>query len=230
MAEMIRIALRAELRTALHILGPGRAAALTDRPIELDPDGYPLIAASSIRGRLRAHLERLLAAYGQPVCAPPAAERMCPHGPARPDGGYCMACRIFGSPWREAGITTSDLLLDPDQRVDSSLLRGERTSVSISRRLGTAQSERLFALETTRPALDGAPLAFQGTLIGRIEPVEAGYLLAAVGLVTHAGGSKARGLGELRLAATSVDWRRANAWVEADAHELIEEALSHAAA
>jgi CRISPR/Cas system CSM-associated protein Csm3 (group 7 of RAMP superfamily) len=225
MAELLRIELAAELASALHILGPGRTAGLLDRPIELDAEGYPLIPASSLRGRLRVHLERLLHASGHQVCIPPSAERMCPHA----WGDYCIACRIFGSSWYESDLIVGDLRLDARQRSYPALLRAERTSVSISRRLHTAQAERLFATETTARTLGREPLRFVGQLHARLEPFEAGFLLAAARLVTHAGGSKGRGLGALRLEATAVEWRRNGAWVAADAGTLVEEALSYAA-
>jgi CRISPR/Cas system CSM-associated protein Csm3 (group 7 of RAMP superfamily) len=230
MADLLRIHLQAELTSALHILGPGRTGGLLDRPIELDAQGYPLIPASTMRGRLRTHLERLLASLGQLVCTPPSPERMCPHAwhTTGPPGGFCMACRIFGSPWYEAGIVSEDLRLDINQRIAPGLLRTDRTSVGISRILLTAQAERLFSIETTSQALGREPLRFTGALNGRLERLEAGYLLAATRLVVHAGGSKARGLGALKLQITNVAWWRERAWVAEKAHDVIEEALKHA--
>jgi CRISPR/Cas system CSM-associated protein Csm3 (group 7 of RAMP superfamily) len=234
MATPIQIEITAELRSGLHILGPGRVGVLLDRPIELDLEGYPIIPASSLRGRLRVHLERLLAAWGLPVCAPPAPARMCPHAwhdQSAPPDGYCLACRIFGSAWYPSPLLSADLRLNPKQRGGGpELLRDERMSVAISRRLGTAQSERLFSTETTVARFGHEPLQFQGTLNGRLSEIEAGWLLAAVGTVTHLGGNKARGLGALQLSATAVRWRRDKAWADADVAQLIEGALNHAAA
>jgi len=254
MVQRIRITLRAELASALHILGPGRAAALLDRSIELDLKGYPVIPASSIRGRLRVHLERLLKAWGLPVCVPPSPEQMCPHhwpaGKARrvrfppkfaaprndtrtekgPEGGYCMACRIFGSTWHPAGIANSDmrLLRLIKQQLDPSLLRAERTSVAISRRLGIAQTGALLFTETTVRAIDEQPLCFEGVMQGRLSDEEAGWLLAGARLVNHAGGSKERGLGEMEVRIAKVErWQQEEqSWQMLDANELIEEALN----
>lgn len=227
--------MQAELASGLHILGPGRTVALVDRAIELDAQGFPLIPASSIRGRVRAHLERLLRAWGQPVCTPPAPERMCPHAWGEDDegprGGYCQACRIFGSPWYPAAIINTDLrLVDSQRRASPELLRTERMSLGISRRLGTAQGERLFSTEATVRDLDARPLRFEGLISGRLTPIEAGWLLAGLQLVTHAGGNKARGLGELTLSAAEVTWWQNGEWVAADARPLIEEVLSDAKA
>lgn len=224
MTDRIRIQLRAELRSPLHILGPGRVVALVDRPVELDAQGYPFIPASSIRGRLRAHLERLLRQMGQPVCTPPVADRMCPHaGPQ----DYCIACRVFGSPWRPAGVVNTDLRLTSPQ-ADPDLLRSERTAVAISRRLSTAQEQRLYTLEAVDASTGSAPLVFEGEIVGRLTPEEAGWLLAAVPLVTHLGGSKARGLGDVKLHAAEVAWWRNGSWQKADTQRLIEEVLDDA--
>lgn len=231
MVQRIRITLQAELASALHILGPGRTAALLDRSIELDLKGYPVIPASSIRGRLRVHLERLLKAWGLPVCVPPSPEQMCPHHwPAGegPEDGYCMACRIFGSTWRPAGIANSDMQLVKSQQLDPSLLRAERTSVAISRRLGIAQTGALLFTETTVRDLDGVPLCFEGVMQGRVSDEEVGWLLAGARLVTHAGGSKARGLGAMQVKIAKVERRQQDkqGWQLLDANQLIEEALN----
>lgn len=231
MAQRIRITLRAELTSALHILGPGRTAVLLDRSIELDLQGYPLIPASSIRGRVRVHLERLLNAWGKPVCTPPSPDKMCPHyckSNQAPDGGYCFACRIFGSSWHPSGISNSDLHLVEKERFHPDLLRSQRTSVAISRRLGIAQSGALLFTETTVRDIDNQSLCFEGMMQGRLSKKEAGWLLAGVRLVTHAGGSKARGLGEMRLSATEVLWWQEGRWQAAEADKLIEEALGNA--
>lgn len=227
MSDPLRIVLEATLRSPLHILGPGRNVALVDRPIELDAEGYPLIPASSIRGRLRVHLERLLRQMGLPVCTPPSPEQMCPHAG---HDGYCLACRVFGSPWYPAGMMNGDLRLVNPRPMPADLLRSKRTSVGISRRLGTAQAERLFTLEAAAAAAQGLPLLFEGEMVGRLTDEEAGWLLAAVPLVAHLGGSKARGLGEVSLRVKEAARWRNGGWQPVDAGRLIEEVLTHAPA
>jgi len=231
--QPIRITLQAQLLSALHIAGPGRAMALVDRPIDLDAAGFPYIPASSIRGRLRAHLERLLKAWGQPVCTPPVPAQMCPHvgvrGEEGPEQNYCLACRLFGNAWHEAALMNNDLGLVERQRYNADIVRTERMSLSIGRRLGTAQGERLFATETTVSQLGREPLCFEGTMVGLTTPAEVGWLLATVPTIRHAGGSKARGLGALQLTVTEVAWWQGNSWQPvADPNKLIEEALPYA--
>lgn len=227
MTDRLRIVLEAELHSPLHILGPGRTVALVDRPVELDTQGYPFIPASSIRGRLRVHLERLLRQMGYPVCTPPAPEQMCPHAGY---DDYCLACRVFGSPWRPSGIVNDDLRLVAPGSTSPDLLRSERTSVGINRRLGTAQAERLFSLEAVAAGSGNTRLTFEGEMVGRLTAEEAGWLLAAVPLVAHLGGSKARGLGEVSLRVKEAAWRREGRWLPADVQRLMEEVLDHAPA
>lgn len=233
MADALRVELELELESALHTLGPGRVAVLTDKPIELDGLGYPVIPASTIRGRLRAHLERLLRGLDEPICHPPRPERMCPHAWGRqpaPAEGYCVACRIFGSPWREAGIAAGDLHLVAEQRAaPAETLRQERAGVGISRRLGSAQSERLFFIETSTATGTGGRLRFRGMLEGRLSELEAGWLLAAMPLLSHIGGGKSRGLGQCTLRASALAWWRDGQWNPADPDELLKEVLGDAA-
>ena len=229
----VRITLQAELHSPLHIAGPGRNVVLVDRPIELDSRNFPIIPASTVRGRIRVHLERLLKTMNQPVCVPPTPQRMCPHcwneTASTPPDLICMACRLFGNPWHYARVVNDDLLLISAEGVahDPELLRMERTSLSVNRRLGTAQAERLYTTESTTTQSNGQPLQFVGLMGGALSDEELGWLLAAIPLVTHAGGSKGRGMGQLQLTATGVD-----RWVEkkwravADLEKLISEVIA----
>ena len=128
-----------------------------------------------------------------------------------------------------AALLSDDLRLVERQRGDPELLRMERMSLSIGRRLGTAQSERLFATETTTPSLAREPLCFEGALTGLVTAHEAGWLLAAAPTVFHAGGSKARGMGALQLTLPEFAWWQDGVWAPvAELAALVKEALSHA--
>jgi CRISPR/Cas system CSM-associated protein Csm3 (group 7 of RAMP superfamily) len=140
-----------------------------------------------------------------------------------------MACRIFGSTWHPSGIASSDMRLIKSQQLKpSSLLRAERTSVAISRRLGIAQTGALLFTETTVREIGDKPLCFEGVMQGRLSDEEAGWLLAGARLVTHAGGSKARGLGEMEVKIAKVErWQQEEQrWQMFDANKLIEGALN----
>ena len=226
MSDRWRIVLVAETRTAFHTLGPGRTVHLVERPIQVDPEGAPFIPASSVRGRVRAHLERLLRALGQPVCRPPRPEGMCPHAGvvADPAGPLCLACRIFGNAWHPSATSFEDLhLVRPGPEP---VPLSYRTGTGISRWLGTVQTGRLFTVETTT----GGGLRFQGGVEGLLSREEVGWLLAAVGTVRHLGGGKARGLGEVRLRVAHLfRWDpQVGAWVEEDPENLVKEVVGDA--
>ncbi|HIC92882.1 MAG TPA: hypothetical protein EYP09_01335 [Anaerolineae bacterium] len=221
-----RITLQVETLTDFHTLGPGRTLPFLDRPIQLDYRGHPIIPGSLVRGRVRTYLERLLRVKGKPVCRPPMPQNMCPHNQevteklATIGECYCLACRIFGSAWRESEVVFSDFHLDGELEGLST-----RTGVGISRTLGTVQAERLFSTET-------APfgLRFVGRAEGWLSREEAGWLVAAIKLVTHLGGDKSRGLGEVKIALVQAErWDpKEEKWVEESPQDLIEEAIGDA--
>ena len=57
-----------------------------------------------------------------------------------------------------------------------------------------------------------------------------GWLLAATGLVTHLGGSKARGLGRVQLQVRTLScWdAESRAWAEVDPQALVKEVMERA--
>lgn len=232
MPEKWLITLDIETQTAFHTLGPGHTLPLIDRMLQVDPTGRPMIPGSSVRGRVRAHLERLLKASGRPVCTPPQPDKTCPHAPAiqtelkQLSPEYCLACRIFGSAWRDSKVSFSNFYLQDDLAAEQ--VTAERTAVSLNRRLGVAQAERLFTAQTTLP---GKSLSFAGTIEGLLIPQELGWLLAALRLVTHLGGSKARGLGQVNLKIARLEqWAgRDQGWQEVNQQPLLEEVRRDAA-
>jgi CRISPR/Cas system CSM-associated protein Csm3 (group 7 of RAMP superfamily) len=150
---------------------------------------------------------------------------MCPHlkevaALLPEDEPYCTACRIFGSAWRESAVVFSDLKLQNGEK--ESLFR---TGVGISRRLGSAQAERLFTTEMTAKGL-----RFAGEVEGLLTRKEVGWLLTAFKTVTHLGGDKARGLGQVCLSPESLErWdAEEGEWTAEDETKLIEEVLSYA--
>jgi len=214
--------------SAIHIGGPGHTLPLVDRSVEVDEMGLPFIPASSFRGRVRAHLERLLKAFGKPVCTPPRPDLMCPHNPAVTQKGerFCLACRIFGSAWRLSPVIFSDLELVEDYGL---LEKGPwvRTGASIDRRLGTAEEQRLFAIEAVPPQVKDTALVFQGVIEGQLSREDLGWLVASLRMVTHLGGGKARGLGRVQVEIEEVQtWDKdKKVWKKADWQALVKEAL-----
>lgn len=237
MSALFRLDTEVVLKGMLHVAGLGRPRPLVDRCVAVDEHGVPYLPASSVRGRVRAHLERLLRARGLPVCAPPRPERMCPH--ARLEGtedGYCLACRLFGSPWRDAAVVCDDFRPEPvavagtaeDGMWERTMV--VRTSVGIGRKLGTVREERLFFTEALPRVMAGEGLRFAGTMEVRAEPGELGWLVAAMRLVTHLGGQKGRGLGRVELRVTGVARWDGRDWVSEDPERFCEEVVGLALA
>jgi CRISPR/Cas system CSM-associated protein Csm3 (group 7 of RAMP superfamily) len=196
-AEQFQLAARLQVHTSLHIAGPGRTLPLVDRSVEVDELGLPLIPASSFRGRLRAHVERLLKTLGEQVCQAPRPDRMCPHA-GLPN--FCRACCIFGSAWRLSAVSFSDWTLSSNLHEafrDKPLPL--RTNISINRRLNTAEEQRLFVMETVPSQLSERALCFEGRIEGWLEQDELGWLLAGLRTLSHIGSSKARGLGRVSI-------------------------------
>lgn len=236
--DRFQIVLRLGAEAPLYIAGPGRTVPLVDRSVEVDEEGFPLIPASSLRGRARVHFERLARTFHEPVCSPPRPDRVCPHNQqvmrqllereiAEP---FCIACRTFGSSWRDSNVTFGDLRIAESQR---ELLRRVsfplRTGISLSRRLGTAQPERLFVMEIVPSGLQAEELAFEGLIEGLLDRKEIGWLIAALRSITHMGGNKARGLGRVRPEIDKLRfWNDGSRnWVEEDWGKIMMGAISH---
>src|SRR4051812_1305051 len=110
---MITLTLSVELESPLHIGGETRQHTDAALPMLKTPEGLPYIPATSIKGRLRDEVERLLRGQSLFVCHAPRPELMC-----RPVEGQtaCAVCTLFGSPWQEAQLYFADLNLSNAHR------------------------------------------------------------------------------------------------------------------
>ncbi|MCD6508623.1 hypothetical protein J7M22_18635 [Candidatus Poribacteria bacterium] len=180
----------------LHISGPGESLPLIDRCIQVDHRGIPLIPASSLRGRIRAHLERLARSFGHPICTPPRPDLTCPHNPHVPPP--CLACRIFGSNWFRSEISFTDMI--PISYPEAPPPPWYRTGVGINRYTGTVREERLFVTQV----LPAKEMLLRCEIEGELEEEELGWLIAACRTVNHIGGEKARGMGRIELKVKSL--------------------------
>lgn len=227
--EQFRVIIKLSLQTDLHIVGPGRTLPLVDRAVEVDEAYVPIIPGSSLRGRLRAQLERLSNFIGEPICVAPRPDAMCPHyqfdqakHPTPPQ--FCRACRIFGSAWRFSAITFTDWTLTT---LWANRALPQRTNVSINRRLGAAEEQRLFVTETVPTVAGKDSLCFSGRIEGLLDPQDLGWLLAATRSLTHVGSGKARGLGRVRQADLQLEFYQpaAGQWQPQDWQKLLKEVL-----
>lgn len=205
-----------EVRYALGgpytVQGTSPVDSPVDQGVERGPDGWPLVPASSWRGRVRAQLESVLRGLDVPVCHPPNPARTCPHDPEvlprlhRHDRRFCPVCELFGSPWRPSRIAFTDLTHAAREGGEPPV--SERINVAINRFLGTVEEERLFSYETAGFGSDEATRVLTGRVWGLMEKPQAGLLLLGLRLPTHLGGKKARGLGSIRQADIQVKVRQ----------------------
>ena len=130
--------------TALHHGSGFGRGGLVDRTILRDAAGLPYLAGSSIKGRFRHAVLRILLAQGEKACQPGDHVDVCKEEP------YCALCELFGSPFRQGGLTFTDARLDGvTARIFEEILMGSgsaprdamvRSSTAIDRELRTAPS------------------------------------------------------------------------------------------
>lgn len=213
-----RFTVRGRLRalTAVRV-GAGRALAPvgTDLPVVRDALGNPYLPGSSLKGPLRAEVERLVRAVRparacNPVgreeerCVPARAWRDLQATHAHDDAALtaallartCWVCRLFGSPWLASRVQVADL------PVDAASWDGQlqvRDGVAIDRDTETARARARYDYEVV-PA--GVEFACQvraetddprllGMLALALRALEAGHLAV--------GGGRSRGLGQVQL-------------------------------
>ncbi|MEM9153748.1 MAG: RAMP superfamily CRISPR-associated protein [Cyanobacteria bacterium P01_F01_bin.33] len=202
------ISLTASIDSALCVGAGGSTGSLADKPIVRLSNGRLLIPGSQLKGRLRHECEKLVRGLGWPVCESPDPQSMCPqraglsnaadfsendryrvHGDRR----HCLICQIFGNPSLPSRILVDDLVCqeDPDN-----LPEVLRPGVTINRRRGTAEDQKLYFLETTPVNIQ---LKFEGVIYFEHNCPEYAKALILAGLhhIHALGGSKSAGIGWL---------------------------------
>lgn len=201
-----------ELSSDLHVAGTGRGVALIDRCIELDAEGRPYIPSTSFKGRVRAHYERLMHALGYDLkgCKPPKPDTMC-----NDPENLCPVCALFGSPVQQSRVEFTHL--KPESRWEPTT----RIGIGINRKLNTVEQGRLFFYEAAPSAIR----TFAGTVRGWATLQEIAQLIAAMRLITHFGGQKARGLGRIVVQPQRVWLRENGQWRSEEPSTLLQEHL-----
>jgi CRISPR/Cas system CSM-associated protein Csm3 (group 7 of RAMP superfamily) len=179
--------LTAVIDSALCIGAGGSSGSLADTAIVRNAAGQLVIPGSHLKGRLRHECEKLARTLGLTVSESPNPGLMM-------QTQDCVISQIFGNPQQPSRLLVDDLLCE----VKRNELPPEviRPGVTINRRRGTAEDEKLYFLETSPP---NQGLKFTGQ-IHLIQPVEDYALpLIAAGLkhINALGGSKSAGLGWL---------------------------------
>ncbi len=183
-----RLLVRIVMQSPLHIGGDSRSGTSAQRPLLKTRDGLPYIPATSLKGRLRAELEQLLASD---QVAPRAETMVQPLSPSHP---VDVISDLFGSPWLESKLHFSDLTLSDDflpaRRRPTTTTR---TGVGINARRRVARDAVLYSTELFAP---GVALPFEGEIMAYTDdPLEIGLLLAGLRLIERIGSSRSRGLG-----------------------------------
>ncbi|WP_129678072.1 RAMP superfamily CRISPR-associated protein [Candidatus Chloroploca sp. Khr17] len=205
----VRIDLLITCTSALSVGAGGSSGSLADKSIVRDGRGRPLLPGSQVKGKVRHTTEALLHQLGEPT-------------PAHfDDEAKTYIKTLFGSPRQRSPLRFFDLIGlpagedrdDPLRQIDPQALVEIRPAVSINRRRGTAEDERLFFQEVALDGLVyGATPAIRGTLA---DARLAALLWAALRLTTRWGGGSTRGFGWAEVVPT--------VWVEGTVRE--EEAL-----
>lgn len=208
------IELTAIIDTALSVGAGGSSGSLADKPIIRSAEGNLLLPASQLKGRLRHECEKLARGLKWPICQSPKAVTMCPqrqglenetsfHRPeylAEDSRYHCLICQIFGNPSLPSRLICDDLICTtPSENLPSEVLR---PGVTINRRRGTAEDDKLYFRETSPVA----QLRFTGSV--RILPSRnfgqslhpdypKALILTAIKHINALGGSKSTGLGWL---------------------------------
>jgi CRISPR/Cas system CSM-associated protein Csm3 (group 7 of RAMP superfamily) len=153
----------------------------------------PIIPGSTMKGRIRNECERILTSLLVPICRAPSADTMCPHGQGELLGRTCAVCTIFGCPTEQSRLFFSDAVARIDRNIAGNSVRVQ-AGVSISRRRGTAEEERLFTIER---GVEG--LSYSGTIDGNLDaglaPQQTALVVAATEQLVAVGGGKSRGSG-----------------------------------
>lgn len=175
-----------------HGSGFGRGG-LVDRTILRDAARLPYLAGSSIKGRFRHAVLRVLLALGEKACQHGDHLAICKEAP------YCALCELFGSPFRQGGLIFTDARLEATTaRIFEAILVGSggtpldafvRSSTAIDRELRTVRPQMLFTTEALPPGL-----TFSGRILGEAGGNES-LLQDACKVLTHFGADGARGLG-----------------------------------
>jgi CRISPR/Cas system CSM-associated protein Csm3 (group 7 of RAMP superfamily) len=204
----IEMPLQLVLTTPLHTGTGAGLAGYLDAGTLLDHEGYPYIAGSTLKGRLRYYLYQLLPTL-EPVKAQQQAIMTTLFGVEGMAGSLFFDNLVLSDAWRNLfNVVRSQAgELRP-------LLTQPRTNVTLSRLRGIALEQRLFTVETV-PAHFSFIGAIHGslaetdrilTIAGVTLPRDLVLLVAACRTLTHLGGRKSRGLGRchLRFAPTPI--------------------------
>lgn len=214
--KRFRITATVETLTGLRV-GAGKRfdAAATDQPVMRDGSGRPFIPGSSLKGALRAGLERVLRGLGsQALDACDLFEEPCTHElqeaakkgqPPTADevcAALCSMCGLFGSPLFAGRTFIHDLYLEEGATSIPEL----RDGVGIDRDLGVARPAVKYDFEAIPP---GSRFDLE-MLLENVADHQLALMIQGLTLLDDGqillGGLTSRGLGRVRLDAIALEW------------------------
>lgn len=189
----------------------------TDLPVIVDAEGKPFIPGSSLRGAVRAYVERIVRAFEPDVgngkgasnptkneewSIPPKKKQELAGGEDYEEQIYRQSCRVervFGSPWLASRVRFTDLPMitpaEPELR-DTVAIDREKESVANKYDFEALPAGVRFQFELIAENLDeGEEL---GLVLLGIQALERGEILI--------GGFKGRGLGHVVLEKAQYEW------------------------
>ena len=211
-----RLEVTATLRctTALRIGAGGESSipSATDLPVMRTANAEPFIPGSSLRGVVRAYIERLVRSLepqpggGKGACDPLDLKRSCIRSGAddeRPSvdevcNGSCRVCRVFGNTYLASRVRFADLPCAGAWSVEV------RDGVAIDRETETVSGRKKYDFEvvpagttfTMRVTADNLDAEEKGLLWLGLRELHDGHV--------QVGGGKGRGLGWVQLENTEI--------------------------
>ncbi len=178
----------ATIDSALCIGAGGSSGSLADKPIVRNASGTLIIPGSHLKGRLRHECEKLARGLRLPVSESPNPGAMM-------QTPNCVISKIFGNPQISSRLWVDDFICEAQrEELPTEVIR---PGVTINRRRGTAEHEKLYYLETS-PA--NQKLEFTGQIhLELVSEIDYALPLLLAGLqhIKALGGSKSAGLGWL---------------------------------
>lgn len=192
---MVRIEVAVTTKSPLNIGSGAQQGTLAKRGMLKDRRGWPYIPASALKGKMRHAVEQVVQTLDVKKVVCTTNQDMCRENP-------CAVCRLFGSPWNSGKVRFTDLtiagpaeVLAIKERLDRSNRQPrttQRMGVSINRRRRVAEDALLYSTELFYP---GVTLIFGGVVLGEVDEVEAGLMVAGLNLIPAMGRGKSGGLG-----------------------------------
>lgn len=195
--------------TSPFIVGSGfGSAGVVDRRSIKDVGGIAYIPATSIKGKVKAELQKVMASLKYALCGPALGSGICKEDDLK---NACLICRLFGSEFYEGSLIFADAKMDENiysllKRIEESkvipvIQSSIRAGIKIDRRWRSAEAEALFTHEAVHPLSRYTSRIFGSAWLS---DEEYGLFKSAIECITHLGGRKAGGLGRCKAEVNEV--------------------------